>query len=149
MVTYICPASSYGRSASRGGQPPLASHFRLGVPGGSAAKSIVLIQHWHTLGLLSASFTPRPCYPYKGRRRAVGGPARPPGPCPVRTCCYLRPCTSRGGWVGRVRMGHVLFADCGQVKVMCKEQRLANSFHVLVNELRVGDTLCPRKKQGF
>ena len=39
-------------------------------------------------------------------------------------------------------MGHVLFAESESgPKVMCKEQRLGAAFHVVVNELRVGDTL--------
>ena len=54
----------------------------------------------------------------------------------------------RGRVAGRVRMGHVLFADCG-VKVMCKEQRLGASFHVVVGELHVGDTLHCRGYPGY
>ena len=51
--------------------------------------------------------------------------------------------------IGRVRMGHVLFAECGNAKVMCKEQRLGAGFHVVANELHVGDTLYCLGYPGF
>lgn len=51
--------------------------------------------------------------------------------------------------IGRVRMGHVLFAECGNAKVMCKEQRLGAAFHVVANELHVGDTLYCLGYPGF
>lgn len=112
------------------------------MPAGTyAAQIIVTIQHWHNLGLLSASFTPRPCYSARGEDELLAD-LRDLRPHPGQDVQLPMAVHFKGRVLGRVRMGHVLFADCGRVKVMCKEQRLQSSFQVVVNELRVGDTLC-------
>ncbi|CAE7840879.1 pksN [Symbiodinium sp. CCMP2592] len=133
------------------GDLPIPETTSIHVPAGAAAKAIITLQHWHNLGVLPATLTPRP--------RMEGEKGDTEVLKIIEECEQIRPergrdvCLDmaipfRGRVAGRVRMGHVLFADCG-VKVMCKEQRLGASFHVVVGELRVGDTLHCRGYPGY
>ena len=108
------------------------------------------LQHWHNLGVLPATVTPRDArkLPTRGeeelQENLVGLEPQPGRDIQSNTLVPFK-----GRVIGRVRMGHVLFADCGKAKVMCKEQRIGSSFHVAINELRVGDTLYCTGYPGF
>lgn len=115
---------------------------------GSPAKIIVTLQHWHNLGVLPATVTPRPALPSRSEEELEKDLARLV-PQPGKDVHLNAPVSFKGRVIGRVRMGHVLFAECGKAKVMCKEQRLQSSFHVAINELRVGDTLYCTGYPGF
>eukprot|EP00435_Cladocopium_sp_Y103_P033246 s1052_g8.t1 len=118
------------------------------TPVGSVSKIIVTLQHWHNLGVLPATVTPRPSLPIRGEKELAEDLVNlSPQPGKDVHLPTLVPFKSRV--IGRVRMGHVLFAECGNAKVMCKEQRLGAAFHVVVNELRVGDTLYCIGYPGF
>ena len=114
---------------------------------GSPAKMIATLQHWHNLGVLAA-LTPRPTLASRDDEELLQdiGQLDPQPGQDVHLGTIVPFC---GAVVGRVRMGHVLFADCGRFKVMCKEQRLGASFHVIVRELHVGDILYCRGYPGY
>ncbi|CAL1167005.1 unnamed protein product [Cladocopium goreaui] len=128
--------------------PGLGMATSLCTPVGSVAKIILTLQHWHNLGVLPATLTPRPSLPTRGEKELAEDLINlSPQPGKDVLLPTLVPFKCRV--IGRVRMGHVLFAECGNAKVMCKEQRLGAAFHVVVNELRVGDTLYCIGYPGF
>mmetsp|Transcript_134915 Transcript_134915/g.269205 ORF Transcript_134915/g.269205 Transcript_134915/m.269205 type:complete len:789 (+) Transcript_134915:74-2440(+) len=123
------------------GSLPLPEHATLVAPGGRvAARTLVVLQHWHTMGVLAAAVSPRgalPCRGVKGLLEDVVDLVPTPGQDVISGNLV----SVQGTVVGRVRQGHVLFADFGPARAMCKEQRLGHEFRVLVAELRVGDVL--------
>lgn len=128
--------------------PILKEADSISVPHGSSARSLVVLQHWHTLGILAAKLTPRAVLPSRGVAELledVAGLVPQPG----RDVQMDTLVTCRGVVAGRVRLGHVLFAECGAAKIMCKEQRIGSSFKVLAKELHVGDTLHCRGYPGL
>ena len=124
--------------------PCVAQCTKAGVP----AKKIITLQHWHNLGVLPATLTPRPLLAGQGERELLKA-IEQLRPQPGHDVHLEEVIPFRGNVAGRVRMGHVLFAECGAVKVMCKEQRLGASFDVVVKELHVGDTLHCRGYPGY
>ncbi|CAE7415002.1 pikAI [Symbiodinium natans] len=129
------------------GDLPIPETASIRVPAGSPAKMIATLQHWHNLGVLAA-LTPRPTLASRDDEELLQdiGQLDPQPGQDVHLGTIVPFC---GAVVGRVRMGHVLFADCGRFKVMCKEQRLGASFHVIVRELHVGDILYCRGYPGY
>ena len=109
---------------------------------------IVTLQHWHNLGVLPATLTPRPLLSDWGEAELLRA-IQELHPKPGRDVHLDVVLPFHGTVAGRVRMGHVLFAECGNVKVMCKEQRLGTSFQVVIKELRVGDDLYCRGYPGY
>ncbi|CAJ1451948.1 unnamed protein product [Effrenium voratum] len=53
------------------GPLPVAQATQVEVPAGSAARGIITLQHWHSLGLLSATFTPRALLPQRGEEELL------------------------------------------------------------------------------
>ncbi|CAE8644077.1 unnamed protein product [Polarella glacialis] len=108
------------------------------VPGGSVGRLVVVLQHWHTLGILAANLTPRVELPSRGVLELLAdvAPLVPRSREDVQIDTLV---PFHGTVLGRLRNGHVLFPDFGSAKAMCKDQRLGLHFDVLVQELHVGD----------
>jgi len=123
------------------GPLPLPEEATLAAPGGNVtARTLVVLQHWHTMGVLAAAVSPRGEMPGRGVKELLEDVADL-DPVPGQDVMVANLVPVQGAVVGRVRQGHVLFADFGTARAMCKEQRLGHAFRVLVTELRVGDVL--------
>lgn len=123
------------------GALPVPEASSVAVPCGSVARSCAILQHWHTLGILSAMYTPRAELPSRGVSELLEDVAElaPQPGVDVKLDVVV---SFQGVVIGRVRSGHVLFADCGGAKVLCKDRQIGKPhFCVLMHELHVGDVL--------
>eukprot|EP00928_Gymnodinium_smaydae_P071347 TRINITY_DN54969_c0_g1_i1.p1 TRINITY_DN54969_c0_g1~~TRINITY_DN54969_c0_g1_i1.p1 ORF type:complete len:750 (-),score=60.97 TRINITY_DN54969_c0_g1_i1:227-2476(-) len=122
------------------GDLPFSDVCSVAIPPGCTAKSLVILQHWHTLGILPALLTPRSnvsCCDASDILEEV----RSLVPLPGQDVQASKMISVQGAITGRVRNGHVLFAEFGPCKAMCKDVRLGPHYAVLINELHVGDVL--------
>eukprot|EP00929_Paragymnodinium_shiwhaense_P078405 TRINITY_DN40623_c0_g1_i1.p1 TRINITY_DN40623_c0_g1~~TRINITY_DN40623_c0_g1_i1.p1 ORF type:complete len:784 (-),score=68.76 TRINITY_DN40623_c0_g1_i1:115-2466(-) len=121
------------------GALPVEEAASIAVPEGSPARALIVLQHWHTLGVVPAYCSPRPMMDSLTVPQLVDMVSAlqpiPGQDVKLDTLVKLRGCAAR-----RLRMGHVMFVDFGEAKAMCKDKIIGRQvYNVVLTELQVGD----------